>query len=46
MEMVRLWRSKALREVGYDAESRTLRVDFLSGGSYEYLDVGPEVTTA
>lgn len=43
MEMVRLWRSKALREVGYDAESRTLRVDFLSGGRYEYLDVGPEV---
>lgn len=43
MEMVRLWRSKALREVGYDAESRTLRVDFVSGGRYEYLDVGPEV---
>lgn len=41
--MVRLWRSKALREVGYDAESRTLRVDLLGGGSYEYLDVGPEV---
>ena len=43
MEMTRLWRSKALREVGYDHESRTLRVDFLHGGRYEYLDVGPDV---
>lgn len=43
MEMSRLWRSKALREVGYDAGSRTLRVDFINGGSYEYLDVDPEV---
>lgn len=41
--MIRLWRSKALREVGYDAESRLLRVVFLSGGRYEYLDVEPEV---
>ena len=33
MEMTRLWRSKARREVGYDAESRTLRVAFLSQAS-------------
>ncbi len=43
MEMTRLWRSKALREVGYDAATRTLRVDFLNGGRCKYLDVGPEV---
>lgn len=43
MEMSRLWRSKALREVGYDAGSRTLRVDFINGGSYEYVDVDPEI---
>lgn len=43
MEMTRLWRSRALREVGYDAATRTLRIDFLNGGRYEYLDVGPEV---
>ena len=43
MEMTRLWRSKALREVGYDVASRVLRVEFLSGGRYDYLDVGPEV---
>ena len=41
--MTRLWRSRALREVGYDAATRTLRIDFLNGGRYEYLDVGPEV---
>ncbi len=43
MDMVRVWTSKALREVGYDAESRTLRVDFRNGGRYDYLDVDPEV---
>ncbi len=43
MEMTRLWRSKALREVATTLATRTLRVDFLNGGRYEYLDVGPEV---
>lgn len=43
MEMTRLWTSKAVSEIGYDADSRTLRLVFRSGGRYDYLDVDPEV---
>ena len=43
MEMTRLWTSKAVSEIGYDAGSRTLRLVFRNGGSYDYLDVDPEV---
>ena len=43
MEMTRLWTSKAVSEIGYDADSRTLRLIFRSGGGYDYLDVDPEV---
>ncbi len=35
--------SSMLREVGYDPETRTLEVEFTSGGVYEYYDVPPEV---
>lgn len=38
-----MWKSKALIEADYDAERRTLRVEFRNGGRYEYLDVDPEV---
>jgi len=36
-------RSKDLAAVGYDAESRTLEIEFLSGGVYQYFDVPPPV---
>ncbi len=35
--------SSMLREVGYDSETRTLEVEFTSGGIYEYYDVPSEV---
>jgi hypothetical protein len=35
--------SSMLREVAYDPETRTLEVEFTSGGVYEYHDVPPEV---
>lgn len=41
--MTPMRRSKALEEAGYDDATRTLRVRFRHGGSYDYLDVGPEV---
>jgi hypothetical protein len=40
--MTRL-RSRALHSVGYDADSRTLRVRFKHGGLYDYLEVPVEV---
>lgn len=37
-------RSRALKEAGYDAAARTLRVRFREGDrGYDYLDVPPEV---
>lgn len=41
--MTPMRRSRALREVGYEASTRTLRVHFRHGGLYDYLDVPPEV---
>lgn len=35
--------SEAIVAAGYDARSRVLAVRFESGGSYEYLDVEPEL---
>jgi len=35
--------SGAVRAVGYDAASRTMRVAFRGGGTYDYLDVDPAV---
>ena len=35
--------SSAVSAVGYDPESRTLRVAFRSGGVYDYLDVDPDL---
>lgn len=43
MELHQLDRSEALESVGYDPETRTLRVQFRGGGLYDYLDVPPEV---
>ncbi len=43
VEMRPLRRSHALREAGYDAPTRTLRVVFRHGGRYDYFDVPPEV---
>ncbi len=36
-------RSKALKEVGYDAATNRLRVRFRHGGLYDYFAVSPEV---
>lgn len=36
-------RSRAVEELGYDAASRSLRIHFRGGGTYDYLDVPPEV---
>ena len=35
--------SSSLREVGYDPETRTLEILFMSGGVYSYAGVPPEV---
>ncbi|MPZ59931.1 MAG: KTSC domain-containing protein [Propionibacteriales bacterium] len=34
--------SAALRSVGYDPETWTLEVEFVSGDVYQYLEVEPE----
>jgi hypothetical protein len=36
-------RSSDLAAVGYDAKSRTLEIEFLSGGLYQYSDVPPSI---
>lgn len=41
MEMVPV-QSSSLKEVGYDPETKTLRVRFAGGGIYEYHDVPSE----
>lgn len=43
MRMRPMRHSRALAEVGFDEETRTLRVRFRHGGVYDYLDVAPEV---
>lgn len=35
--------SEALLSVGYDADRRTLEVEFTGGGVYRYFDVPPEL---
>lgn len=35
--------SSNLKAVGYDPETKTLRVQFSSGGSYDYPGVDPEL---
>jgi hypothetical protein len=35
--------SRALRSVGYDADTQTLELEFISGSVYRYFDV-PEFT--
>jgi hypothetical protein len=35
--------SSNLREVGYDAASQTLEIEFHSGGVYQYYGVSPDV---
>ena len=36
-------RSSNLAAVGYDAESRTLEIEFLDSGVYQYFDVPPSI---
>lgn len=38
--------SEAVRAVGYEPASRTLRVAFRDGGIYEYFDVDPALFEA
>lgn len=38
--------SNAIEAIGYDAESRTLEVRFVSGGDYRYFEVSPETASA
>lgn len=33
--------STSIRAVGYDPATRTMRVEFLSGGTYDYFGVDP-----
>ncbi len=42
MEMIPV-SSSDIRAIGYDAATATLRVDFISGGIYEYFDVPESV---
>ncbi len=35
--------SSNLRSVGYDRHTRTLEIEFLNSGLYQYFDVPPEV---
>lgn len=39
-------KSSTVKSVGYDAPSRTLAVQFASGGTYHYHGVAPEVHTS
>lgn len=36
-------RSSNIRSIGYDLESHTLEIEFLSGGLYQYLNVPEQV---
>ena len=35
-------KSSALNGIGYDPETKTLHLEFASGGTYTYSDVPPE----
>jgi len=35
--------SENVARVGYDSSTRTMRVEFKSGGTYDYLDVSPDL---
>lgn len=39
----RLVSSSAIASVGYDRKSRTLELEFSSGGVYDYYEVPPKV---
>lgn len=41
--MVSMRRSKALKSAGYDPVSKTLRLTYRNGNTYDYLDVPGEV---
>ena len=34
--------SSMIAAIGYDADTQTLAVEFIKGGTYEYADVPPE----
>lgn len=38
--------SSTIDAIGYDPDAQTMHVAFLSGGTYEYLDVDPETHQA
>ncbi|NUO20316.1 KTSC domain-containing protein [bacterium] len=38
--------SSNLKSVGYDTATRTLEIQFLSGGIYQYINVPPNVYSA
>lgn len=38
--------SSAVKSIGYDANSRTLQIEYTDGGVYDYFDVPPEVHAA
>lgn len=39
MNMQQIDNSSNVKAIGYDPESKTLRVEFLSGGTYDYAGV-------
>jgi hypothetical protein len=39
-------KSSNIKSIGYDEKTKTLHVEFSSGGIYEYADVSPEKHTA
>ncbi len=43
MELVE---SSAVKRIGYDKETRTVRVEFAKGAAYEYPNVPPDAYTA
>ena len=42
---MQLVKSSNVRAVGYDLETKTLQVEFMSGGIYQYAGVPPEMYT-
>jgi KTSC domain len=43
MDMTPVPGSKQIKAIGYDPAAKTLAVQFLSGGTYHYADVPPEL---
>lgn len=39
-------KSSAVQAIGYDAPSKVLRVQFTSGATYEFPDIGPDAFDA